>query len=96
VYDNGFRLGNPLFAVFCLKRPEGDGPRIGFTVPRALGKAVERNRIRRRMREAVRLELHRLEIPVDLVVHPRRAVLDAGFEDLRRQVERLFAKCRTS
>src|SRR6185295_7884657 len=40
-------------------RPSG-GPRIGFTVPRALGGAVVRNRIKRRVREAVRLRLDQL------------------------------------
>ena len=45
------------------------GPRIGLTVPKALGKAVDRNRIKRRMREAVRHALPLLSAPVDLVLH---------------------------
>jgi ribonuclease P protein component len=60
VYDEGSRIANPLFAAFCLRESLPDGPRIGFTVPRALGKAVVRNRIRRRVREAVRHHLDRL------------------------------------
>ncbi|MBK5290183.1 MAG: ribonuclease P protein component [Acidobacteriia bacterium] len=100
VYDHGQRLGNSMFAVFFLRRETGPEaapePRIGFTVPKAVGKSVERNRIRRRMREAIRLELWRLDSGVDLVFHPRRLVLDAAFDQLRRQVERAFTKCRTS
>ena len=52
-------------------------PHIGFTVPRALGKAVVRNRIRRRVREAVRLYLDRLNPQWSIVINPRRKAFDA-------------------
>ena len=54
---------------------EGAGSRVGLTVPKALGNAVVRNRIKRRMREAVRHALPLLNAPVDLVLHPRRVVM---------------------
>ena len=69
------------------------GPRIGFTTPRALGKAVVRNRIRRRMREAVRLELDSLNSEWSIVFNPRRKTLDCQFTDLQTEVRRLFARC---
>src|SRR5207249_1098127 len=55
VYDNGIRLSSPLFAAFCLARTDAGSrvcARLGLTVPRALGGAVERNRIKRRSRAA--------------------------------------------
>jgi ribonuclease P protein component len=54
---------------------------------------VLRNRLRRRVREAVRLRLDRLGPEWQIVINPRRSALDAAFEDLTREVERLFAKC---
>lgn len=66
------------------------GPRIGLTVPKALGKAVARNRIKRRMREVVRQALPALSAPVDLVLHPKRSVLDADFAALEREVTTIF------
>ena len=78
--------------VFFLRRdPPQGGPRAGLTVGRALGGAVVRNRIRRRMREAVRLGLSPLEAGVDLVIHPRKSVLDADFTRLCDEVNRAFA-----
>jgi ribonuclease P protein component len=67
------------------------GPRVGLTAGRVLGKAVERNRIKRRMREVVRMQLPVLTRDVDLVLHPRRTVLTAPFAGLQSEVSRIFA-----
>jgi len=64
--------------------------RVGLTVGKAMGKAVERNRIKRRMREAVRRQLALLEAPVDLVLHPKRSVFDLDFITLEREVAAVF------
>jgi ribonuclease P protein component len=82
-----------LFAAFCLRREDAGGPRIGFTTPRALGNSVVRNRIKRRMREAVRLQLAILEPQWEIVINPRRKALTAPFEELAREVQRLFSQC---
>ena len=72
-------------------RSETAGPRVGLTVPKALGKAVDRNRIKRRLRELVRKALPRLgALPVDVVLHPKRSVLDADFGVLEREVALIF------
>jgi ribonuclease P protein component len=70
------------------------GARIGLTAPRALGKAVKRNRIKRRMREALRLDLPSIGSQWDIVVNPRRPVLDAAFAELRGEVRKLINKCK--
>ena len=72
------------------------GPRIGFTVTRAVGKAVTRNRIRRRFREAVRQYIDRLNPQWSIVINPRRKALTAPMPDLLREVERLFLRCNGS
>lgn len=88
-------MSGPYFAAFCLSvpRPEHDGPRIGFTVPRAFGKAVKRNRAKRRIRELLRVRLPRIASQWDVVVNPRRPALEASPEDLTREVERLVSRC---
>ena len=95
VYDNGTRVSGPLFAAFYTAR-EGDGAgvRIGLTVPKALGGAVVRNRIKRRFRAAFRL--HRAEwarIDCDIVLNPRKVAILAPFADLERALARVIEKC---
>jgi ribonuclease P protein component len=72
------------------------GPRVGLTVPKALGKAVIRNRIKRRLREAVRHALPLLQAPVDVVLHPRRIVIEMEFTQLEREVAGLFRSVQTA
>lgn len=95
MYDKGAKFSSPLFAAFCLCDQEQTRPsaRVGFTTPRALGSAVNRNRIRRRVREAVRARLNRVGVRWDIVINPRRRALTAPFEELEREVEKLFQRC---
>jgi ribonuclease P protein component len=93
VYKRGRRHFAAHLTVFYLPRrqneSESGGPRIGFTVGKVMGGAVTRNRIKRRLREAVRL--HGL-IPaaVDVVINPKKSLLSLAFADLQNEVRRAF------
>jgi ribonuclease P protein component len=77
--------------VFYWPRPEaGPGLRVGFTVGRALGGAVQRNRIKRRMREAVRLTRVWPGAAADIVINPKKVVLTADFETVLNEVRQAF------
>jgi ribonuclease P protein component len=95
VYREGRRLTLPDVTVFWMARSVATGAaRVGFTVPRALGGAVVRNRIRRRTREAVRLQLAEMASPVDIVINPRRSAQRAEFTALQQQVSEAFSAIR--
>ena len=89
VYRNGKRRSSSHFTVF-LKANDLPQSRFGFSIKRALGGAVARNRIRRRIREIVRL--HREEIPAgwDFVIHPKATVENAAFAALENDLVRLL------
>ena len=94
IYQEGSKFVGPLFAAFYRRAESGRAPRVGFTTPRAIGKAVVRNRIKRRLREAVRLQMDEMGAGWDVVFNPRRSVLKAEFEQLRAEVARLFGTLR--
>ncbi|MBX9600825.1 MAG: ribonuclease P protein component [Bryobacteraceae bacterium] len=93
VYDEGVRLPGPLFTAFCLRSEERNGARLGLTIPRAVGKSVVRNRIRRRVREAFRPLLASFPGGWDIVINPRRALLDAEFEAIRQEAQKVLSRC---
>jgi ribonuclease P protein component len=64
--------------------------RFGISVKKALGGAVVRNRIKRRIREILRR--NRMEIPTgwDIVIHPRSSVAKAAFAPLEAELVRLL------
>jgi ribonuclease P protein component len=66
------------------------GSRVGLTAGRVLGNAVERNRIKRRMRQAIRQSQMELTASVDVILHPRKTVLEAEFSEIERDVLRAF------
>ena len=70
------------------------GSRVGLTAGKVLGKAHERNRIKRRMREALRRHMELLPEGVDLILHPRRVVLTMEFTKLEAEIVRILTQAR--
>lgn len=92
MYKQGRRHFAAHMTVFYLRRQdnEASGPRVGLTVGRVLGGAVQRNRIKRRLRQAVRDNLASLALPVDVVINPKKSVLSSQFMVLRDEVADAF------
>jgi ribonuclease P protein component len=91
VYREGRRRSSREFAVFL--RPNGmELSRFGWSIKKALGNAVKRNRMRRRIREIIRL--HRQEIAPgwDIVIHPRSSVATAEFSALEEELMKLMPR----
>jgi len=91
VYRAGKRLTSSHFTVF-VRSNELALNRFGFSIKKALGGAVVRNRMRRRLREMVRC--HQQEIPAgwDIVIHPKSSVAKAPFAALADDLVRLLKK----
>jgi ribonuclease P protein component len=70
--------------------PVFSGLRIGFTVSRALGGAVQRNRMKRRLREAVRLTIPAVAANADVVINPKKSLLTVDFVEVVSEVRRAF------
>ncbi len=88
---NGARASGRTFVVQARRRGEDETIRVGFTVSRQVGNAVERNRVRRRLREVVRLSAAagagQLCLGHDYVLIGRRAALAAPFGEMLQELD---------
>lgn len=89
VYARGRRFGNGFFGVVLFWNDKG-WPRLGLAVAvRTAGGSVERNRVRRIIRESFRLHQHELPA-VDVVISARDRARDAAAAELRASLETLW------
>lgn len=91
LYRSGNQAANRCLVLYC-RRCRGQENRVGITVSKKLGKAVVRNKVRRRLREIYRLNEHRFCRGYDLVVVARSASVDATYQQLQAAYLALAAR----
>ncbi len=91
VQGRGRKLHTDHFLVFVL--PRADSPtRLGVTVSKKVGGAVERNRVKRLVREAFRRSKTLFPQGLDVVFVAKRAAVEADFDQVIQEIERLCRK----
>jgi ribonuclease P protein component len=85
VYQRGAKRFSRSFVVFALPNGLAES-RFGLTTPRKLGKAHDRNKIRRRVREIIRKSEYAMPLGFDWVINPRQSALEQPFNDLRSEL----------
>jgi ribonuclease P protein component len=99
VYRHGRSVSTRYLVLYWFPREEDEGePRLGLAVPKAIGTAVERNRVKRRLRELWRARLERIPNSRDYVLIVRPGLAEAaesrGFEWLGEQLDEVLGKAR--
>lgn len=80
------------FIVLCVLENFFPYSRYGFSVSSRIGNAVVRNRVKRRMREAVRLRMRKLHSGWDCILIARGPIRNATYVDIDRASARLFQR----
>ena len=90
VYAEGRKHRSASMSWFLAPQTEASAPRVGLTVGKVLGKAHERNRIKRRLRDVLRHHVGQLPAGCDLILHPHRTVLTLEFTKLDAEIVRIL------
>lgn len=93
--EHGARCSDQLLAVRALRRADDSTPagiRVGISVGRRFGKAVQRNRVRRWLRESARALLRESREAWDLVLMPRSTARMVTHDELRASLSRLLRR----
>lgn len=97
VYRHGRSVSTRFLVLYWFPREEdGAGPRVGLAVPKTVGTAVVRNRMKRRLRELFRVRLPNLPVDRDYVLVVRPGLAEAaeqrGFDWLGERVDEILGK----
>jgi ribonuclease P protein component len=93
----GKRASSSLLTLQCIETAPDAGPRLGLTVTKKAGGAVERNRMRRRLRQAVRQIAPVAARPGhDYVIVARHELLGAKFDQLLAELETAFRRVHSA
>jgi ribonuclease P protein component len=90
VFHQGQSFANRYLVLYYAKNRTHDTFRVGFSVSKKVGKAVVRNRVKRLLREAFRLQKERIPKAYDLVVIARPSAADLDFEKIQQNVQHLL------
>jgi ribonuclease P protein component len=89
VYRYGKSAANHQFVVYVMNRHSasaGDGFRLGISVSKKVGNAVVRNRLRRRIKEIVRLNREKLVLKKDFILIVRKPAADLEYADMEKSI----------
>ncbi|MGI6226989.1 MAG: ribonuclease P protein component [Peptococcales bacterium] len=87
-------IADPYLVLYIRKNHSQNNPRIGFSISKKLGKAHERNHLKRQLREIARKNLKSIKPGYDLIFIARQKISGKGYRDIEKSMEFLLKKGR--
>lgn len=85
VYKHGKNYWNRQLTIYVYKN-NTETTRVGYTITKKIGNAVTRNKVRRRMKEIVRLNFENIDSGYDIIFIPKKNVVDLPYDKLEKSM----------
>jgi ribonuclease P protein component len=92
--DTGQKISSNYFLTYIKKTEEKNCIRVGFIVTKKIGNAIVRNKIKRRIREALRNIKHDTDRGIAMVFIARKAVIEAGYLNITEVLKKVLGKIK--
>jgi ribonuclease P protein component len=92
VYRHGKSVANFQFVLYWLAVKQATNFRLGISASKKIGNAVVRNRMRRVVKEIIRLNSECIKSPVDMVIIIRKPAVDMKYHELQKSIMHLYRK----
>lgn len=89
VYSKGKNYWNRNLILYVRKN-DSENTRVGYSITKKVGNAITRNKIRRRLKEIHRLYIFNIKKGYDLIVIPKKNVVDLSYKELESAVLHIF------
>ncbi|MGM0471160.1 MAG: ribonuclease P protein component [Bacillota bacterium] len=94
VYNRGQSVANNLVVLYVLKKGDSKQRRVGFSVSKKIGKAVVRNKVKRRLKEVYRRHKNKLIFGIDLVVIARQGIDQATYGQIKEAMLDIYSRAQ--
>ncbi|MVP00765.1 MULTISPECIES: ribonuclease P protein component [Paenibacillus] len=92
VYRYGKSAANHQFVLYYLPRREQEHFRLGISASKKIGNAVIRNRLRRLIKEIVRLNMEKFPGGYDYIVIVRKPAVEMEYKEMEKSVAHVFKR----
>ncbi|RAV19528.1 ribonuclease P protein component [Paenibacillus contaminans] len=94
VYRRGKSVANQQFVLYAMAQPKQEHFRLGVSVSKKIGNAVVRNRIRRMMKEIVRLHIPEIDGGVDFIIIARKPAADLEYAQMEKSIMHVLKRAK--
>lgn len=94
VFGRGSSVANRYYVLYVVKKTRTQTLRVGFSVSKKVGNAVVRNRVKRVLREVMRLQIVHIEYGFDLVIIARKQAVELSYAQANKELCKLLTKAK--
>ncbi|PWI56809.1 ribonuclease P protein component [Sulfoacidibacillus thermotolerans] len=94
VFARGSSVANRYYVLYVLKKDRTKSTRVGFSVSKKVGNAVVRNRVKRLLREIMRVQIQNFTTGYDLAIIARKEAANLNYAKVSKEILKLLVRAK--